>query len=164
MYRIFSIQSSLDGRLGCSHVLATVNSAAAAVGVHVFCFFLDLGLLPKAADFELPVWIALYTTRVSLSLPILLRLQVLCPQNSLLWWSQFTLIMLFLTLAFSGCIAKLAPCHVFLSVCVCLSVLLSLGLCSSIPRNSISICGEKRPRPSYVSPPHHISDIFLGAQ
>lgn len=85
MYHIFSIQSSLDGHLGCCHVLATVNSAAVAVGVPVFVclFFKPLGL-PKAADFELPVWIALYTTRVSLSLPILLKLQVLCPQNSLL--------------------------------------------------------------------------------
>ena len=129
---IFSIQSSLDGQWGCCHVLALVNSVAVTIGLHLAFIFLDLGLLPKAADFELPAWIALYTTHLSLSLPILLKLQVLLPQNSLLWWSQFTLVVLFLTLAFSGCIAKLASCHV-LPFCgyvsVYLAVSVSLLLC-----------------------------------
>ena len=35
MYYIFLIHLSVDGRLGCFHVLATVNSAAMNIGVHV---------------------------------------------------------------------------------------------------------------------------------
>ena len=35
MYHIFFIRSSVDGHLGCFHVLAMVNSAAVIIGVHV---------------------------------------------------------------------------------------------------------------------------------
>ena len=35
MYRIFFIYSSVDGHLGCFHVLAIVNSAAMNIGVPV---------------------------------------------------------------------------------------------------------------------------------
>ena len=36
MHRIFSIHSSVDGHLGCFHVLAILNSAAMNIGLHVF--------------------------------------------------------------------------------------------------------------------------------
>ena len=39
MYRIFFIHSSVDGHLGCFHVLVTVKSAAVNIGVRVFFFF-----------------------------------------------------------------------------------------------------------------------------
>ena len=35
MYHIFFIHSSVNGDLGCLHVLAVVNSVAVNIGVHV---------------------------------------------------------------------------------------------------------------------------------
>ena len=47
MYRIFFIDSSVDGHLGCFHILAIVNSAAMNIRVHVsFLTMVFSGYMP----------------------------------------------------------------------------------------------------------------------
>ena len=49
MYHSFFTHSSVDGRLGCFHVLAIVNSAAMNFGVHVsFSVLVSSGYMPKS--------------------------------------------------------------------------------------------------------------------
>ena len=49
MYHNFFIHSSVDGHLGCFHVLAIVNSAAMNNGVHVsFSTLVSSGYMPKS--------------------------------------------------------------------------------------------------------------------
>ena len=49
MYHIFFIHSSVDGHLGCFHVLAIVNSAAANTGAHVsFLIMVFSGYMPRS--------------------------------------------------------------------------------------------------------------------
>ena len=49
MYHNFFIHSSVDGHLGCFHVLAIVNSAAMNNGVHVsFSSLVSLGYMPRS--------------------------------------------------------------------------------------------------------------------
>ena len=48
MYHSFFIHSSVDGHLGCFHVLAIVNSAAVNIGVHVsFSVLVSSGYMPN---------------------------------------------------------------------------------------------------------------------
>ena len=49
MYHIFFIHSSVNGHLGCIHVLATVNCATVNVGVHVsFRTMFFSGYMPRS--------------------------------------------------------------------------------------------------------------------
>ena len=49
MYHNFFIHSSVDGYLGCFHVLATVKSAAMNNGIHVsFSIFVSSGYMPRS--------------------------------------------------------------------------------------------------------------------
>ena len=49
MYHDFLIHSSVNGHLGCSHVLAIVNSAAMNNGIHVsFSIFVSSGFMPRS--------------------------------------------------------------------------------------------------------------------
>ena len=48
MYHNFLIHSSVNGHLGCFHVLATVKSAIMNNGIHVyFSIFVSLGYIPR---------------------------------------------------------------------------------------------------------------------
>ena len=49
MYHNFVICSSVDGHLGCFHVLATVNSAAVNNGIHLsFAILISSGYMPRS--------------------------------------------------------------------------------------------------------------------
>ena len=49
MYHNFFIHSSVDGHLGCFHVLAIVNSAAVNNGIHVsFSISVSSGYMPRS--------------------------------------------------------------------------------------------------------------------
>ena len=49
MYHNFFIYSSVKGHLGCFHVLATVNSVAENIGMHVsFSFMISSGYTPSS--------------------------------------------------------------------------------------------------------------------
>ena len=48
MYHIFFIYSSVDGHLGCWHVLAVVNSAAVNTEVHI-AFRIRVFVFPRYA-------------------------------------------------------------------------------------------------------------------
>ena len=49
MYHSFLIHSSVDGHLGCFHVLAVVNSAVMNIGVHVsFSVLVYSGYMPRS--------------------------------------------------------------------------------------------------------------------
>ena len=49
MYHNFFILSSVDGHLGCFHVLAIVNTAAMNNGIHVpFSTLVSSGYMPKS--------------------------------------------------------------------------------------------------------------------
>ena len=44
------MHSSVDGHLGCFHILAIVNSAAVNIGVHVsFSIFVSSGYMPMSS-------------------------------------------------------------------------------------------------------------------
>ena len=48
MYHNFFIHSSVNGRLGCFHVLAIVNSGAMNNGIHVsFSILVSSGCMPR---------------------------------------------------------------------------------------------------------------------
>ena len=49
MYHIFLIHSSVDGHLGCLHVLAIVNSTVVHIGMHVsFSILVSSGFMPRS--------------------------------------------------------------------------------------------------------------------
>ena len=49
MYHSFFVHLSVDGRLGCFHVLALVNSAAVNNGIHVsFSILVSSGYMPRS--------------------------------------------------------------------------------------------------------------------
>ena len=55
MYYIFSIHSSMDGHLGCFHVLAILNSTTMDIGVHVSLhirMFILSGYMPRTGIAE----------------------------------------------------------------------------------------------------------------
>ena len=56
MYHSFLIHSSADGHLGCSHVLAIINSAAMNIGVHVPLSVLVSSMCMPECKLVQPLW------------------------------------------------------------------------------------------------------------
>ena len=53
MYHNFFIHSSVDGHIGCFHVLAVVSCAAVNNGIHVsFSIFISTGCMPRSRTAE----------------------------------------------------------------------------------------------------------------
>ena len=53
MYHYFFIHSSVDGHIGCFHVLTTVNSTAVKNEIHVsFSILVSLGYMPRSGIAE----------------------------------------------------------------------------------------------------------------
>ena len=48
MYHNFLIHSSENGQLGCSHVLAIINSTAMNNGIHDFSILVSSGYMPRS--------------------------------------------------------------------------------------------------------------------
>ena len=58
MYQNFFIHSSVDGHLGCFHVLIIVNSAAVNIGVHVsFSVFISSGYQRNGISQKWDCWV-----------------------------------------------------------------------------------------------------------
>ena len=60
-YHIFLLRSSVDGHLGCSHVLTIVNSAAVNLGVHIsFVIIVLFGYMPRSGHILLDHMVILF--------------------------------------------------------------------------------------------------------
>ena len=64
MYHSFCIHSSVDGHLGCFHVLALINGAAMNTGVHV-SFWFSFGFLRVYAAMNTGVHVSFWFSLVS---------------------------------------------------------------------------------------------------
>ena len=60
MYHIFFTHSSVDGHLGCFHVLAIVNSATVNTGAHVSFRIITKELLKRMPNYPKPIYFSIF--------------------------------------------------------------------------------------------------------
>ena len=84
IYHIFFIPSSIDGHVGCFHILAFVNNAALNVGINVSLqdpVFISFGLYPELGllDHMVPLFLMFWGTSILFSI---MALPIYIPTNS----------------------------------------------------------------------------------
>ena len=95
IYHIFFIYSSVDGHLGCFHILTTVNSAAVNIGMHVsfqisvLVFFRYVSRNGIAGSYDSSIFVFFFFFWETSILLSTVAAPICIPTNELPWWLRW---------------------------------------------------------------------------